>query len=167
MAGHSKWNNIKHKKKAEDAKKSKLYTKFSQEINRAFISKSDKLSQIIQEAKKMGVPQQVIDKATSINNFKEYIFEIKINELFGLLFFWGSNKEFEETRNFIYKNYKTVKAQHKFITKLITDNGDIYEIEDKDILKEMNINYTQELIGENPQEYIIDLPGIYKSLFSL
>ncbi len=32
MAGHSKWANIKHKKKAEDAKRGKLFTKMIREI---------------------------------------------------------------------------------------------------------------------------------------
>ena len=33
MAGHSKWANIKHKKKAEDAKRGKLFTKMIREVS--------------------------------------------------------------------------------------------------------------------------------------
>ncbi|MFT6978153.1 MAG: YebC/PmpR family DNA-binding regulatory protein [Shewanella psychromarinicola] len=33
MAGHSKWDNIKHRKAAQDAKRGKLFTKFIRELN--------------------------------------------------------------------------------------------------------------------------------------
>ena len=33
MAGHSKWANIKHRKGAQDAKRSKIFTKLIKEIN--------------------------------------------------------------------------------------------------------------------------------------
>ena len=32
MSGHSKWNNIKHKKEKSDAQKAKIYTKLGREI---------------------------------------------------------------------------------------------------------------------------------------
>ena len=32
MSGHSKWNNIKHKKEKTDAQKAKVFTKFGREI---------------------------------------------------------------------------------------------------------------------------------------
>ncbi|MBR6729193.1 MAG: YebC/PmpR family DNA-binding transcriptional regulator, partial [Clostridia bacterium] len=33
MSGHSKWNNIKHKKEKSDAKKAKIFTKLGREIS--------------------------------------------------------------------------------------------------------------------------------------
>ncbi|MCA1804901.1 MAG: YebC/PmpR family DNA-binding transcriptional regulator, partial [Xanthomonadaceae bacterium] len=35
MAGHSKWANIQHRKKAQDAKRGKLFTKLIREITTA------------------------------------------------------------------------------------------------------------------------------------
>ena len=32
MSGHSKWNNIKHKKEKSDAQKAKIFTKMGREI---------------------------------------------------------------------------------------------------------------------------------------
>ena len=32
MSGHSKWNNIKHKKEKTDAQKAKIFTKIGKEI---------------------------------------------------------------------------------------------------------------------------------------
>ena len=33
MAGHSKWANIQHRKKAQDAKRGKLFTKLIREVS--------------------------------------------------------------------------------------------------------------------------------------
>ena len=32
MSGHSKWNNIQHRKGAQDKKRAKLFTKFGREL---------------------------------------------------------------------------------------------------------------------------------------
>ena len=36
MSGHSKWNNIKHKKEKSDAAKAKIFTKIGKEIYEKF-----------------------------------------------------------------------------------------------------------------------------------
>ena len=37
MSGHSKWNNIKHKKEKSDAAKAKIFTKIGKEMSVAIV----------------------------------------------------------------------------------------------------------------------------------
>jgi YebC/PmpR family DNA-binding regulatory protein len=68
MSGHNKWSKIKHKKGAEDAKKSKIFSKLSKlltsESKRANGDiNSPSLLTIIEKAKKENVPKDVIERA--------------------------------------------------------------------------------------------------------
>ncbi len=69
MAGHSKWANIKHRKAAKDAKKGKIYAKFSREITiAARIGGPDpagnfRLRTAIERAKAAGLPNDNIQRA--------------------------------------------------------------------------------------------------------
>jgi YebC/PmpR family DNA-binding regulatory protein len=68
MSGHNKWSKIKHKKGAEDAKKSKIFSKLSRlltsESKRAGGDiNSPSLLTIIEKAKKENVPKDVIERA--------------------------------------------------------------------------------------------------------
>lgn len=68
MSGHSKWNNIKHKKEKTDAAKAKIFTKIGKEIaNCVKIGGPDpasnsKLKELISKAKSMNVPNDNIDR---------------------------------------------------------------------------------------------------------
>jgi YebC/PmpR family DNA-binding regulatory protein len=88
MAGHSKWANIRHRKGAQDAARSKIFAKFAKEIFVAAKKGGDpdsnpSLRLAISKAKAKSMPakniQKAIDKASGNNdsgaNFKEYIFE--------------------------------------------------------------------------------------------
>ncbi len=68
MSGHNKWSKIKHKKGAEDARKSKVFSK----VSKLIISESKKvngdisspsLSAAIDLAKKENMPKDTIDRA--------------------------------------------------------------------------------------------------------
>ncbi|MDD6261910.1 MAG: YebC/PmpR family DNA-binding transcriptional regulator [Clostridiales bacterium] len=68
MSGHSKWNNIKHKKEAGDAKRAQIFTKIGREIAIAVkdggpdpVSNS-RLRDIIAKAKTMNVPNDNINR---------------------------------------------------------------------------------------------------------
>lgn len=68
MAGHNKWSKIKHKKGAEDAKKSKIFSKLSKVIT--LESKkangdvnSPSLATVIETAKKENMPKDTIERA--------------------------------------------------------------------------------------------------------
>jgi YebC/PmpR family DNA-binding regulatory protein len=68
MAGHSQWSNIKFRKEKQDAKKNKIFTKFSREIY--LYAKGDpdpksnpSLRNAILQAKSNEVPNHVIDKS--------------------------------------------------------------------------------------------------------
>lgn len=68
MSGHSKWNNIKHKKEKTDAQRAKVFTKIGKEISIAVreggadpVSNS-KLRDLIQKAKSLNVPNDNIDR---------------------------------------------------------------------------------------------------------
>ncbi len=71
MAGHSKWANIKHRKGAQDKKRSKIFTRLIKEI--AVATKeggpdpaaNPRLRMAIQNAKKANVPKDNITKAVN------------------------------------------------------------------------------------------------------
>ncbi|KUK49628.1 MAG: hypothetical protein XD75_0377 [Parcubacteria bacterium 33_209] len=69
MSGHSHFHNIKLKKGAEDAKKSKLFSKLSKEISVAVkdggtdVTFNPKLRSIVDKAKGLNMPNDSIDKA--------------------------------------------------------------------------------------------------------
>jgi YebC/PmpR family DNA-binding regulatory protein len=68
MAGHSKWANIKHKKAATDAKRSKVWSKMSKAIIVAAKGGGDpsansRLRTAIADAKSVGMPKDNIERA--------------------------------------------------------------------------------------------------------
>jgi YebC/PmpR family DNA-binding regulatory protein len=71
MAGHSKWANIKHRKGAQDAKRSKLFTKLIKEVAVATKEGGDdpdanpRLRLAIKNARKASVPKDKIEGAIS------------------------------------------------------------------------------------------------------
>ncbi len=86
MAGHSKWANIKHRKQAQDAKRSKIFSKLSREIEIAIREGgpdpefNPRLRMAIQNAKSANMPkdniERAIKKATqSPSNLEEVTFE--------------------------------------------------------------------------------------------
>ena len=68
MSGHSKWNNIKHKKEKTDAQRAKTFTKVGKEIAMAVKAggpdpeANSKLRDLIQKAKGLNVPNDNIDR---------------------------------------------------------------------------------------------------------
>ena len=88
MSGHSKWDNIKHKKGKSDAKKGKIFTKLGREIMVAVKeggpdpAMNAKLRDVIAKAKAANLPndniQRSIDKAAgNIDgvNYEEMVYE--------------------------------------------------------------------------------------------
>ena len=68
MSGHSKWNNIKHKKEKTDAQRAKVFTKVGKEMAVAVkeggpdpVSNS-KLATLIAKAKTLNVPNDNIER---------------------------------------------------------------------------------------------------------
>ena len=68
MSGHSKWNNIKHKKEKTDAQKAKIFTKIGKEMIIAIKaggpdpSSNSKLRDLIAKAKANNVPNDNIER---------------------------------------------------------------------------------------------------------
>jgi YebC/PmpR family DNA-binding regulatory protein len=87
MSGHSKWNNIKHKKEKSDAAKAKIFTKIGKEMSVAIKAGgpdpqvNSKLRDLIAKAKANNVPneniQRTIKKFSESNdiNYEEIIYE--------------------------------------------------------------------------------------------
>lgn len=86
MSGHNKWSKIKHKKGAEDAKKSKIFSMLSRQIAiEARAGGGDKnsprLRAIIEKARKANMPSENIDRAIAkatgagANEFEEVLYE--------------------------------------------------------------------------------------------
>ena len=68
MSGHSKWSQIKHKKAATDAKKSRVFSKIVGAIAVAARQgenpdQNPRLRTLIEKAKSEGVPQETIERA--------------------------------------------------------------------------------------------------------
>ena len=69
MAGHSKWSNIKHRKGAQDLKRSKVFTKLIKEITIAAkigggdIDSNPRLRKAVNDSKASNMPNEKIDKA--------------------------------------------------------------------------------------------------------
>ncbi len=70
MAGHSKWANIQHRKKAQDAKRGKLFTRLIREITVAArmggsdLSSNPRLRLVVDKALVANVPKDTIERAT-------------------------------------------------------------------------------------------------------
>ena len=68
MSGHSKWNNIKHKKEKTDAQRAKVFTKVGKEMAVAVKEggpdpvSNTKLATLIAQAKTLNVPNDNIDR---------------------------------------------------------------------------------------------------------
>ena len=87
MSGHSKWNNIKHKKEKADAAKAKIFTKIGKEMAVAIKeggpdpNNNSRLRDLISKAKANNVPneniQRTIKKFTESNdiNYEEITYE--------------------------------------------------------------------------------------------
>ncbi len=69
MAGHSKWANIQHRKKAQDNKRGKLFTRLIREVMVAAkaggsdLSSNPSLRGAVDKAKSQSVPKDAIDRA--------------------------------------------------------------------------------------------------------
>ena len=69
MAGHSKWANIQHRKKAQDAKRGKLFTRLIKEIVVAAkaggsdLEANASLRAAVDKAKSQSVPKEAIERA--------------------------------------------------------------------------------------------------------
>ena len=87
MSGHSKWNNIKHKKEKADAAKAKIFTKIGKEMAVAIKeggpdpNNNSRLRDLISKAKANNVPndniQRTIKKFSESNdiNYEEIVYE--------------------------------------------------------------------------------------------
>ncbi len=87
MSGHSKWNNIKHKKEKTDAQKAKVFTKIGKEMAIAIRAggpdpnSNSKLRELIAKAKANNVPndniERVIKKASGADAvaYEEVVYE--------------------------------------------------------------------------------------------
>lgn len=105
MAGHSKWANIKHRKGAQDAARSKIFAKLAKEImvaaaNGADPSANSSLRLAIIKAKAKSMPKANIEKAIAKaagvskegQNFKELIYSGTIqNGIVVLIVFLTNN----------------------------------------------------------------------------
>ncbi len=87
MSGHSKWNNIKHKKEKADAAKAKIFTKIGKEMAVAIKAggpdpnNNSRLRDLIAKAKANNVPNENIQRTikkfsdSSDINFEEIVYE--------------------------------------------------------------------------------------------
>jgi len=104
MAGHSKWANIKHRKGAQDAKRAKIFARFSKEIMVAAAkggpdpSSNSSLRLAITKAKAQSMPKKNIEaaiaKATGggdAANYQEISYGGNVNGVSFLVFYLADN----------------------------------------------------------------------------
>ena len=89
MSGHSKWNNIKRKKEASDAKKANIFSKLGKEItiavkngNSGDLNVNRKLKDVVAKAKAQNMPNDNINRCiqkalgdTTSANYEEIVYE--------------------------------------------------------------------------------------------
>lgn len=89
MSGHSKWNNIKRKKEASDAKKANIFSKLGKEItiavktgNSGDLNINRKLKDVVAKAKAQNMPNDNINRCiqkalgdSSSANYEEIVYE--------------------------------------------------------------------------------------------
>ena len=88
MSGHNKWANIKHRKAAQDAKRSKIFTKIIRELTVAAREgggdpeKNPRLRAAIERAREANMPKDTMEKAIKRGtgelegvNYEEVIYE--------------------------------------------------------------------------------------------
>ena len=88
MAGHSKWANIQHRKKAQDNKRGKVFTKAIREITVAAklggpdISSNSRLRLAISKANSSNVPKDTVERAIkkALGDKDQNIQEIILNK---------------------------------------------------------------------------------------
>ncbi len=171
MAGHSKWKQIKHKKAAQDSKRSNLFSKLSRLITVAAKEKgpdpetNPTLRSIIQKAKSMNMPQDSIKKAIerAVSNNSEKLENIilegygpaKIALLIEVITD-NRNRTTQEVKNILSKNggvfaqEGSVKWMFKQVGKITIKKSDI---QDKEELELLAIDAGAEDILENDEEF--------------
>ena len=104
MAGHSKWANIKHRKGAQDAARSKVFAKLSKEIMVAAAAgggdpaSNSSLRMVLTKARAKSMPKKniktAIDKATgagAVGTFKEVVYGGNVNGVSFLVVYLTDN----------------------------------------------------------------------------
>jgi YebC/PmpR family DNA-binding regulatory protein len=138
MSGHSKWSNIKHRKAAQDAKKSNIFTKLAKDIAIAARSGSDpemnfSLKLAIEKAKSFNVPKDNIERAIKKGS--------------------GELKDATQIEEVIYEAYGP--GQIAILIKTVTDNknrtlNEIKNIAQKNggkIVEEGSVNWQFKQVG--------------------
>lgn len=184
MAGHSKWNNIKRRKSAQDAKKGKIFTKIGREISVAVKEggpdpeKNSKLADVVEKAKSYNMPndniKRSIEKASdagNTENFDPITYEgygpggvaIIVTALTD-----NKNRTAANVRHCFTKHGGNL-GQTGSVSYLFEDKGEIYvsadEVEDEDELMMSALEAEAEDIENLGDAYLISTtPSEYKSV---
>lgn len=137
MAGHSKWANIKHKKKIKDQQKSKLFSKLANNIKSSLKEKNNlgeknKFKNAINKALNNNLNKSIIDKIILKydKNSKTELISFKLNEYIIIIesMLDEKNKNIPEVKTTLSNNeFKCIENKHVFnlfekICKINIDN---------------------------------------------
>ncbi|MFK8138819.1 MAG: YebC/PmpR family DNA-binding transcriptional regulator [Bdellovibrionales bacterium] len=160
MAGHSKWANIRHKKGAADAKRSKMFTKIAKEVTVAArlgggdVDANPRLRRAITSARAVSMPKDNIDRAVKKGtgdldgvSFEEVTFEgygpngvaIMVDCLTD-----NRNRVVSEIR-FAFKKGKGAMGESGSVAWIFEEKGVIAFSE----MKDLDVDKLQELAIEN------------------
>ncbi|HIH2763515.1 MAG TPA: YebC/PmpR family DNA-binding transcriptional regulator [Candidatus Azoamicus sp.] len=160
MAGHSKWANIKHKKKINDQKKSKLFSKLANNIKSSLKEKNNsgennKLKTAINNAINNNLNKEIINKIilNYDKNYKTDLISFKKNEYIIIIesIIDNKNKNISEIKtSFINNEFKYIENKNVFdLFDKICKINIINYYNEKNILKISNfdiINFEDNII---------------------
>jgi len=151
MSGHSKWSQIKHKKAAEDAKRSKYFSKLSAMITVAAREgggdpeKNPKLRVAIDKAKEFNMPKDNIERAIKRGTgelegvkLEEVIFEAYGPEGVGILI-----KTITDNKNRTANEIRSILNKHNM--KMANSGSVSFQFKEKIVFRIPKESYSEEL----------------------
>lgn len=163
MAGHNKWSQIKHKKAATDAKKSKIFSKLARAIAvEAKLSggaDSPGLRTIVEKARKVNMPNENIERAIKKASEPSAQMEAIVYEAYGpggagliiTTLTDSRNRTAQEVKHILSKNGFALGGIGSVVwafEKAVTDEGIVYKPTTTVALSDSDLETLEKLIDE-------------------
>ncbi|MBO5274060.1 MAG: YebC/PmpR family DNA-binding transcriptional regulator [Clostridia bacterium] len=177
MSGHSKWNNIKHKKEKTDAQRGKIFTKIGKEMAIAIKAggadpaSNSKLRDLIAKAKANNVPNDNIDRVIKkALGETDVVYEEIYYEGYGpsgvaVIVYTTTdnrNRTASEMRHYFDK-FGGNLGQTGCVSYLFADKGVIIVADDEDAKEKIDEDKLMEdALEAGAGDFVCETPGIYE-----